>query len=69
MTPKQIKTNLISVINTLNTVEVKGRENMNRLLGSIMLLEKTTQEIEHLEAPEFTDIKVEEATHEENSAE
>lgn len=30
---------LRTVINTLNTVEVKGRENMNHLLGAIMVLE------------------------------
>ena len=30
---------LRTVVNTLNTVEVKGRENMNHLLGAIMVLE------------------------------
>lgn len=66
MTPAQMKSNLISVINTLNTIEIKGRENMNRMLGSIMLLEKVALETEHLEAPEITDIKLEEVQHEEN---
>lgn len=66
MTSEQIKANLISVINTLNTIEIKGRENMNRMLGSIMLLEKIARETEHLEAPEITDIKIEEVPHEEN---
>ena len=30
---------LRTVVNTLNTVEVKGRENMNHLLGAIMVPE------------------------------
>lgn len=34
------KNALRTVINTLNTVEVKGRENMNHLLGAIMVLEQ-----------------------------
>lgn len=69
MEPEQMKANLISVINTLNTIEIKGRENMNRMLGSIMLLEKIAHEIEHLETPEIADIKIEEEHHEENPAE
>lgn len=30
---------LRTVVNTLNTIEVKGRDNMNHLLGAIMVLE------------------------------
>lgn len=35
-----------SIINTLNHVEVKGKDNMDRLLGAILALEqiKATQE-------------------------
>lgn len=69
MKPEQMKANLISVVNTLNTIEIKGRENMNRMLGSIMLLEKIAQETEHLETSEIADIKIEEVPHEENPAE
>lgn len=39
MTQDQIKTNLIAVTNTLNQIDVKGKDNMNRLLGCIMMLE------------------------------
>lgn len=46
MTQDQIKTSILAVINTLNTVELKGRDNMNRLLGSIVTLEKLVTEIE-----------------------
>lgn len=66
MTSEQMKNNLISVINTLNTIEIKGRENMNRLLGSIILLEKVVEGINQEDAPAF---KIEEAHDEENPAE
>lgn len=46
MTPSQTKTNLVNIINTLNTIEVKGKENMNRMLGCILLLEKMVHEAE-----------------------
>lgn len=46
MTQDQIKSSIMAVINTLNTVEVKGRDNMNRLLGSIVTLEKLAAELE-----------------------
>lgn len=57
MTPEQIKSNLVSIINTLNTIEIKGRENMNRMLGSIVLLEKVIQDVDNIGTPE---IKLEE---------
>ena len=66
MTSEQIKNNLVSIINTLNTIEIKGRENMNRMLGSIMLLEKIAESINQENAPAF---KIEEEPHEENPAE
>ena len=37
---------LKAVINTLNGVSVNGRENMNRLLGSIVALEKLLASLE-----------------------
>ena len=40
----ETKANLTNIINTLNTIEVKGRENMNRLLGCILLLERVVAE-------------------------
>ena len=41
-----------AVINTLNGVTVSGRENMNRLLGSIVALEKMLASIEAKTAKE-----------------
>lgn len=41
---------LKAVINTLNGVTVSGRENMNRLLGSIVALEKLLASLEKPEA-------------------
>lgn len=46
----EIKTNIINVINTLNTVTIHGRENMNRLLGCIMVLEKMASDLDKPEA-------------------
>ena len=54
MTPEQ-KNALRTVVNTLNTVETKGRENMNHLLGAIVLLEQM------ISAEEAPDIKIKEA--------
>jgi hypothetical protein len=55
-----------TVINTLNTVEVKGRENMNHLLGAIMVLEQMLAQPDEQE-PE---IRIEEvAPDAENTAE
>lgn len=34
------------VISTLNDIEVKGRENLDKLLGSIMALERIAQDME-----------------------
>lgn len=45
MTPEQIKAALKIVVNTLNTVEVKGKDNINHMLGSIMTLEKVINEM------------------------
>lgn len=40
------KDTLRAVINTLNKVSVTGRENMDRLLGSIIALEKALAALE-----------------------
>lgn len=42
----EIANTLRAVINTLNGVSVNGRENMNRLLGSIVALEKALASLE-----------------------
>lgn len=52
-----IKTNLVNVISTLNRVEVKGRENMDHLLGCIMVLEKLVSEVSKLGELVIDDIK------------
>lgn len=47
-----MNTNLIRcVIATLNDIEVKGKDNMDKLLGSIMALETLAQELEQLPVP------------------
>lgn len=46
---------IISVINTLNGVEVKGRNNMNKLLGAIMTLEQIVREAQEAAPAQETD--------------
>lgn len=38
MTNAEIKKSLEAAVNTLNVVEVKGKDNMNHLLGVILML-------------------------------
>lgn len=58
MTPEN-KTTLQMVINTLNTIEVRGRENMNHLLGCIMALEHImAQQEEPQDGPEISIVPV-----------
>lgn len=40
MTTKEITENIQYVLNSLNTLQVSGKDNLNHLLGSMMLLEK-----------------------------
>lgn len=54
----EIKNNVQMAINTLNTVEVRGRENMNHLLGSIMVLEQVVQQITAMKAPDVPEIAI-----------
>ena len=49
-----VRKNLVAVINTLGMIEVKGRENLNHLLGCIMALEQTVKELDNPEVPEIT---------------
>lgn len=39
-----------SVIFTLNQVETHGRENLDKMLGAMMVLEKTAADLEAMEA-------------------
>lgn len=39
-----MKENIMAIINTLNSVEVRGKENLDKMLGCIMLLEKMMTE-------------------------
>lgn len=58
MTNQEIKKAIQMTINTLNTIDVKGRENLNHLLGSILTLENLNN---HLEEPEITFEEVKDA--------
>ena len=40
MTPTEIIENIQYILNSLNAVSVQGKDNLNHLLGSMMLLEK-----------------------------
>lgn len=40
MTTQELIENLQYVINSLNAISISGRDNLNHLLGSLMLLEK-----------------------------
>lgn len=46
MTPQEIKANYMNIRNTLDTVEVRGANNMNHLLGCILAMDKLWPEIE-----------------------
>lgn len=43
---KEIAETIKAVINTLNHVDVRGRDNMDRLLGSIITLERCAAQIQ-----------------------
>ena len=40
MTTQELIENLQYVLNSLNAISVSGKDNLNHLLGSLMLLEK-----------------------------
>lgn len=46
MNQNELKQNLQMALNTLNTIEVRGRQNLDRLLATIMVLEKTVSAID-----------------------
>ena len=51
MSLQEIQNNINNVVHTLETISVSGKENMNRLLGCIMLLETMPQHIAALVQP------------------
>lgn len=55
MTLTEIKNALATISNTLNAITVQGKDNMNHLLGSILLLDKIVANIEEQEKKEATD--------------
>lgn len=55
MSKEELKNNLKNIRNTLNTVSVSGAENMNRLLGCIMMLDKVLQAADALTVEEAKD--------------
>lgn len=55
MSKEELKNNLKNIRNTLNTVSVSGAENMNRLLGCIMMLDKVLQAADALTVEEAPD--------------
>lgn len=61
MTPQEINQQLTNIKNTLNTVTISGAENMNRLLGCILLLDKLQPEISTLVQPEAEEVVVDAA--------
>lgn len=55
MSKEELKNNLKNIRNTLNTVSVSGAENMNRLLGCIMMLDKVLQAADAMTVEEAPD--------------
>lgn len=55
MTLTEIKNALATISNTLNAITVQGKDNMNHLLGSILLLDKIVANIEEQEKKEAPD--------------
>ena len=46
METEKVKQMILTVLNTLNVVEVKGRETMNKMLGAIITLEQIVKNID-----------------------
>ena len=59
MTAQEIANNIKNVHDTLNTINVSGEPNLNRLLGCILLLKKLEQEARAL--PNFEVVEMGEA--------
>ena len=45
MRKEQLKNNLLAVARTLGEIEIKGKDNMNKLLGCIQHLESLAEEV------------------------
>lgn len=58
MTPNEINQQLTNIRNTLNLVSVAGADNMNRLLGCILALDKLQLEIAALTRPEPEEVVI-----------
>lgn len=56
MSSAEIKDSIVKAINTLNIVEVKGRENLNHLLGAIVVLEQAAAALDNLARPENKEV-------------
>lgn len=56
---RNFRNNLIAVASTLNTITVQGRENLDRLLGCIQMLERMVADMDAAEEEE-QDYSVEE---------
>ena len=52
MTPEEVTKALLNSINTLNTISVRGEEDMNHLLGVILYLKQIIPEIDKFEVKE-----------------
>lgn len=49
---RNFRNNLIAVASTLNTITVQGRENLDRLLGCIQMLERMVADMDAAEEEE-----------------
>lgn len=55
MSKEELKNNMKNIRDTLNTVSVSGADNMNRLLGCIMMLNKLIPGVDALTVEEAPD--------------
>ena len=55
MSKEELKNNLKNIRDTLNTVSVSGADNMNRLLGCIMMMNKLINGVDALTVEEVPD--------------
>ena len=58
MSPHEINQRLTDIRNTLNIVSVAGADNMNRLLGCILALDKLQPEIAALTRPDAEEVVI-----------
>lgn len=49
---RNFRNNIIAVASTLNTITVQGRDNLDRLLGCIQMLEKMVADMDAAEEEE-----------------